>query len=82
MEVARDMTLSLQTASLTEPILFPKHVYPEDGGSMFLRNVDIHPQENTASQPRTQESEQSRLCSGDITLNVAVDWLAHVNVPP
>jgi hypothetical protein len=40
--------LSLQTALFCH----------EDGGNVLLRNVDIYPQDNTVSQPRTLRSEQ------------------------
>jgi hypothetical protein len=34
------------------------YVNTEDGGSMFLRNVGIKPDDYTAQQPRRQPSEQ------------------------
>jgi hypothetical protein len=40
----------LQPGHTTQPTSHPMHINPEDGGSMFLRNIGIHLQDYTQQE--------------------------------
>jgi hypothetical protein len=50
------------------------HFYPEDGGSTFLRNVDVHSPHKTASHHKTPYRSQSMQRKHQIAQNLFNIW--------
>jgi hypothetical protein len=63
-------------SATTEVKTSSTHLDPEEGGSIFVQNVDIHLQDHMALQPRRPQYDHRRLNSKNsiVTCRQDFDW--------